>query len=69
MLRTDWPAGTAFGKFLARNTSLEELDLSGNELHNEGVYSFRDALIDNHTLIYLNLASCGVADEVKKCDF
>ena len=29
----------------------------------------RDALIDNHTLIYLNLASCGVADEVKKCDF
>ena len=36
-----WPAGTAFGKFLARNTSLEELDLSGNELHNEGVYSFR----------------------------
>ena len=36
-----------------------------NELHNEGVYSFRDALIDNHTLIYLNLASCGVADEVK----
>jgi len=29
----------------------------------------RDALIDNHTLIYLNLSSCGVADEVKKCDF
>ena len=32
-------------------------------MHDNGAYAFRETLIMNSTLLYLNLANCGIRDE------
>jgi hypothetical protein len=34
--------------------------MSGNELHDNGAFAFREALMSNSTLLYLNMGSCGI---------
>ena len=51
------------GVFRLTNSTLEELDLSHNDIANHGVFGLTEVLMANVALRFLNLGSCGIEDE------
>lgn len=55
-------SGKVIARLIAANTPLETLRLGCNELHDNAAYEVANALMDNETLVELDLSFNGLTD-------